>query len=51
MARTFKAVFGDITGKTKPNIKVTHGIEKADSDTPTEHVDEKAKVETEIKTE
>jgi len=48
MARTFKAIVNDITGKRKPNLTVTHGIEKAGSSTPPEQVDEKAKVETEI---
>jgi hypothetical protein len=48
MARTFKAVVNDITGKQKPNVMVTHGIEKAGSGTPPEQMGEKAKVDTEI---
>jgi SSS family transporter len=47
MARTFKAIVNDITGKQKPNIMVTHGIDKAGSGTPPEQVDEKGKAETE----
>jgi hypothetical protein len=47
MARTFKAVVGDITGKQKPRVMVTHGIEKAGSGTPPEQMGEKAKIETE----
>ena len=50
MARTFKAVVDDITGKKKPNVTLTHGIEKAGSGTPPEQVDEKATLETEIVT-
>lgn len=48
MARTFKAIVGDITGKQKPKPMVTHGVEKAGSSTPPERIDEKAKTETEI---
>jgi hypothetical protein len=48
MARTFKAIVNDITGKQKPNFTVTHGIEKAGSSTPPEQVDVKAKAEGEI---
>ena len=48
MSRTFKAVVGDITGRQKPNITVTHGIEKAGSSTPAEQMVVKAKAETEI---
>ena len=45
MARTFKAVVNDITGKQKPNVKITHGIEKTGSSTPTKETDEKLKAE------
>lgn len=48
MSRTFKAVVNDITGKSKPTAKVTHGVEQTGSSTPTEKVvDEKVKAEAE----
>lgn len=48
MARTFRAVAGDITGK-KSNAKVTHGVEQTGTSTPTEkQVDEKVKAEPEV---
>jgi hypothetical protein len=49
MTRTFKAIVNDITGKSKPTAKVTHGVEQNGSSTPTEKVvDEKVKAETDV---
>lgn len=45
MAHTFKAIVDDISGKKKPNVMVTHGVEKTGSSTPTKETDEKLKTE------
>jgi len=45
MAHTFKAIVDDISGRKKPNVMVTHGVEKTGSSTPTKETDEKLKTE------